>query len=227
MGKIFAIGDIHGCLEELIKLVEKIPISSADTLVFLGDYIDRGPSSKGVIQYLIELSREYNSIFLRGNHEDMMLKALVPNAGWDEEGLWAMNGGVATIKSYGEDKCLIPKSHIEFIKSTILYHETENSIFVHAGANPAIPLDSHDPEYLMWVREPFIEDDSKWDKKVIFGHTPQRTPLILNNKIGIDTGCVFGKQLTCLELPGMVFYSVDHGINQLISSSTGCKGPHQ
>ena len=215
MKRTFAIGDIHGCLDKLKALMDKLPITNEDELVFIGDYIDRGPESSGVIDYLLKMKHR-NTIFLAGNHEDMMERAIAKKPAWGDLDLWFQNGGWATIKSYSGHATAIneqlgfdavfPEAHLDFIKKLYLYHTTNKYIFVHAGANPTIPMENHDINYLLWAREEFIKDETPWQKTVIFGHTPQDKPLVMNNKIGIDTGCVFGGKLTCIELPNVKFY---------------------
>lgn len=210
VGRYFAIGDIHGCLrslEALLKLVLPQVDPERDTIVFIGDYVDRGPDPRGVIQRIIDLKRDYPRVVaLKGNHEDMLL-------GWVEEGrdldLYLFNGGGSTIRSYErEGRFQIPEEHMEFLRSLVLYHETENYLFVHAGLRPGVPLEQQDPMDLLWIRGEFIRSRADFGKVVVFGHTPLREPLVMPNKIGIDTGAVYGGRLTCVELPTLKFYSV-------------------
>jgi len=211
--RYFAIGDIHGCLDKLKRLLNKIDITDHDELIFLGDYIDRGSDSKGVIDFLINLKGRFKKKFLRGNHEDMFLRAIKDPPNWGDLELWLRNGGNKTILSYqkksiGTEKTsdLFPQSHVDFIKKTKLYYQTNKYIFVHAGASPLIPMKNHDTDCLLWARDEFILDESTWPKKVIFGHTPHKKPLLMDNKIGIDTGAVFNGKLTCIELPSEKIY---------------------
>jgi len=211
--RYFAIGDIHGCLHKLQQLLSTIKPTRHDELIFLGDYIDRGPDSKGVIEYLMRLGGIFKKKFLRGNHEDMFLRAIEDPPALGDVELWLRNGGNKTILSYqkksiGMEKTsdMFPESHISFLKQTKLYYETDKYIFVHAGANPLVPMKEHKEDYLLWVRENFIIDETPWPKKVIFGHTPHEEPLVMSNKIGIDTGAVWDGKLTCLELPSEKFY---------------------
>jgi serine/threonine protein phosphatase 1 len=212
MQKIFAIGDIHGCLDKLEELIEKIPADSQkDQLVFLGDYIDRGKYSREVVDYVINLKNNFqNLIFLLGNHERMFLNYL---EGIDEE-LYLYNGGRVTLLSYGikstdlpqERKKKIPAEHLSFFQSLMSYYETPDYLFVHAGLMPGIELDKQKIDDLVWVRWDFIDSSDDFGKIVVFGHTPARAPSIAKNKIGIDTGAVYGGKLTCLELPAIKFY---------------------
>jgi len=194
MGNIFAIGDIHGCLEKLEKMFSLLEISKDDTVVFLGDYVDRGPQSKEVVGFVIDLKKKHNVICLLGNHEEMFLNCL----DGINENLHLMNGGLTTIRSYGGS---IPREHMEFFKSLLPYYETEEYIFVHAGLKPNIPLEEQDIEWLTWIRYEFINSKYDFGKTVIFGHTPLEFPLVEENKIGIDTGAAMGGMLTCIELP--------------------------
>lgn len=210
MNKIFAIGDIHGCFEKLRVLMDKIPVNfHSDTLVFMGDYIDRGPDSFEVVEYLIKLKKRCKGIvFLKGNHEEMLLEYL--------SGInrlqYLLNGGQQTIESYNNRNCkpdshLIPEEHLTFFNSLLLYFQTDDYIFVHAGLKDKVPLELQVPEDLLWIRNNFIRSDFNFGKQVVFGHTPFPEPLVESNKIGIDTGAVYGNNLTCVELPKLFFYS--------------------
>ena len=210
MGKIFAIGDIHGSIDRLQDLMQKIPIDFAnDTLLFIGDYIDRGPGSVEVVEYLMALKKRVPEIILlKGNHEDMLEKYL---DGTDRF-TYLLNGGQNTLDSYlsktnRSDTFPIPTEHIDFYKSLRLYYETEAYIFVHAGLRPRIPLASQKTEDLLWIRDKFIYSKYNFGKPVVFGHTPLEKPLVEPNKIGIDTGAVYGNALTCVQLPDVLFFA--------------------
>lgn len=210
MNRIFAIGDIHGCYDRLLRLLDRINIRWAqDRLVFLGDYIDRGACSYEVIDFLIKLKKQHpGSVFLKGNHEAMLLDFLS-----GKRTLRFMdNGGRETLESYykhvpGAGLSTIPKEHLDFINSLVLCHETEDYIFVHAGLRPGISMEMQTEEDLLWLREPFISTDTGLGKRVIFGHTPFPEPLIQLDKIGIDTGAVYGNALTCVRLPDLTFFN--------------------
>ena len=211
MERTFAVGDIHGCLDKLISLMDIIDIDpKKDTLLFIGDYIDRGTHSREVVDYLIDLAgRQSHVIFLKGNHE-MMLQLYLSGA---DRFAFLANGGQATLNSYLKGhsqagKSLIPTTHLDFFDALRLYHETDRYIFVHAGLKANIPLEKQNEWDMLWIRDEFIYSDFDFGKRVIFGHTPFREPLIFDNKIGIDTGAVYGNKLTCLELPAVKFYSV-------------------
>jgi serine/threonine protein phosphatase 1 len=209
---IYAIGDIHGHLDSLERLMEKIqPDLEKDQLVFMGDYIDRGPNSKGVVDYILRLRNaapRQNVVCLKGNHEAMFLNFL---KGEDME-LFLLNGGLSTIKEYWGrnwdqlEKLVLPPDHEAFFRELPLYYETPDYIFVHGGLKPGVPLEEQDEEDLLWIRGEFITALDDFGRKVVFGHTPFRQPLVLPNKIGIDTGAVYGNVLTCLKLPQEQFF---------------------
>jgi len=206
MEKIFVIGDIHGCFDKLRVLIDKIKFDPKhDSLVFLGDYIDRGPDSFEVVTYLINLKKQFrNIIFLKGNHEDMLENYL---SGLDRS-TFLYNGGNQTLQSYCKHvyNNLIPPEHLKFFESLVLFYQTDNYIFVHAGLRDNIRLERQNPKDLLWIRSSFIESNCNFGKRVIFGHTPFEKPFVQSNKIGIDTGAVYGNLLTCVELPELVFY---------------------
>jgi serine/threonine protein phosphatase 1 len=214
MKKIFAIGDIHGCLDKLQRLIRDIAADPVnDTLVFIGDYIDRAHGGKDVVDYVLGLKKSYQKvIYLRGNHESMLMRYL---EGLDED-MYLANGGMMTLNAYGitrldsprERKAKIPLDHLRFFESLLPYYETDQFIFVHAGLLPGIPLARQAAHDLQWVRQEFIDSDYDFGKRVVFGHTHFSAPLITANKIGIDTGAVYGGRLTCVELPTLKFYQV-------------------
>jgi len=209
--KIFVIGDVHGCLEMLQRLIDKIEWNPAsDRLIFIGDYIDRGENSKGVIDFILKLKEDSTFIqCLIGNHEQMFIDYL---SGVDSQSS-LLNGGLTTLRSYegirrGKDDPLIPSSHLDFFSSLLTMIELEHYYIVHAGFQPHIEIEDQSLNDMIWIREEFIYSDYDFGKLVIFGHTPFNSPLIMKNKIGIDTGAVFGNYLTCLELPEEKFHSV-------------------
>ena len=211
MGKIFAIGDIHGCRSYLEELIAKIKIDPhEDRIVFIGDYVDRGPDVRGVVELILSLKHQYKLICLIGNHERLLLDYY--DYGYNRD-LWLANGGIQTIDTYGTTsngkKLAIPRDHLKFFRSLQPYYETEDTIFVHAGLKPGVPLIEQNMIDLVWIREDFIHSSHDFGKRVIFGHTPQPgEPYIDPYKIGIDTGAVYGGKLTCLELPDIKFYQV-------------------
>jgi serine/threonine protein phosphatase 1 len=210
MKNIFAIGDIHGCLDKLLEIMSLIDADlDRDAFVFMGDYIDRGPNSFEVIEYLIDLKKRCRDVvFLKGNHEDMLEKYL---SGPDKY-TYLANGGWDTLNSYMaqslSDEPSIPVKHLRFFESLDLFYETDGYIFVHAGLREHIALGMQTPDDLLWIRNEFILSDYDFGKQVVFGHTPFLEPLVRPNKIGIDTGAVYGNALTCVKLPALEFYTV-------------------
>jgi serine/threonine protein phosphatase 1 len=211
MERIYAIGDIHGCFDQLKALMDTLPIQSGrDKLVFVGDYIDRGPESYAVVQYLIQLRYRFPTVvFLKGNHEEMLENYL---EGTDRF-TYLLNGGQQTLDDYlrragSVQNRAIPEAHLAFFKSLALFHQTEDYIFVHAGLRQDLPLEEQRVEDMLWIREQFVSSRHDFGKKVIFGHTPFPEPLVESNKIGIDTGAVYGNRLTCVQLPEETFFSV-------------------
>jgi serine/threonine protein phosphatase 1 len=212
MQRIFAIGDIHGCFEKLKRLIEKIDIDwDKDKLIFLGDYIDRGPDSFKVVEFLISLRKRHrNIILLKGNHEEMLENFLSGN---NRVG-YLMDGGQQTIDSYlkhnrANSGFPMPEEHLDFFRSLDLFHQTDGYIFVHAGLKKGIPLEQQNPREILWIREPFVHSKADFGKRVVFGHTPFDAPLLEANKIGIDTGAVYGNKLSCIRLPDEMIFSVD------------------
>lgn len=198
-GRLLAVGDIHGCLEALKTLLERVAPQDEDQVVFLGDYIDRGPDSYGVVEYLIDFSRQFpHTVFLKGNHEAMLLDFI---SGRDHLAFLA-NGGRSTLDSYAlHSGDTLPEQHLEFFHKLRLYYETPEFIFVHAGLRPGVAPSQQKEEDLLWIREAFLEDDYDWGKTVVFGHTPQlQGPLKKPGRLGLDTGAVYGRALTCCEV---------------------------
>lgn len=189
------IGDIHGCLEPVQRLLDKVRPRAEDALVFVGDYIDRGPQSRQVVDFLLALPLQCT--FLMGNHEQMLLRFL---AGEGEEHFLS-NGGEATLVSYGGDPQDIPASHLRFFHTLKQTYETPEFLVVHAGIRPMVPIEAQDPHDLVWIRHEFFDFVGTFPKPVIFGHTPLRRVMLAADRIGIDTGCVYGNKLTCLTLP--------------------------
>jgi serine/threonine protein phosphatase 1 len=217
-GRLFAVGDIHGCADELARLLAALDLAAGDKVVFVGDYVDRGPDSRGVIDRLIELrdSTEVDTVFLKGNHEDMMLGYLGERGSHGE--VFLMNGGRATLASYGlaptaplaEVREALPEAHLEFLRRLELFHRDPPYLFVHAGIAPLRTLEQQDEEDLLWIREEFLRNRHKLQDTVVFGHTPQREVLWhMPYKIGLDTGCVYGNKLSCLDFTSATLFQLD------------------
>jgi serine/threonine protein phosphatase 1 len=219
-GDFYVIGDIHGCLAPLKRMLEHLePDLHKDRLVFMGDYIDRGPDSRGVVDYILQLQARYpagNVVCLRGNHEIMLADFL---AGRNRE-LFLFNGGLDTLKDYWGDnwdelpELALPLDHQRFYQELLPFYATEDYIFVHGGLKPGVALEEQRDEDLYWIRGEFIASTEDFGRRVVFGHTPFKKPLVLPNKIGIDTGLVYGNFLTCLKLPQEDFYFVGQGVER-------------
>ncbi len=195
----YAIGDIHGCAEALRHLVEWVDPSAEDTVVALGDYIDRGPDSRGVISYLQDLADGINLVALKGNHELILEEAIGSEVGLD---WWKGVGGLETLASYGVKlPDLISRSHLEFIRDCLPYYETENHLFVHGGVKAKKKISKHRLDELCWLRVHTARAHCS-GKSVICGHTPQRDglPLDLGHTVCIDTWACNKGWLTCLEV---------------------------
>ena len=221
-GRLFAIGDIHGCPDELSAILKSIAPGPSDTVVFVGDYVDRGPSAHDVIEQLIELQRgPAEIVFLKGNHEDMMLSFLGFPGHYGESFLF--NGGSQTLDSYGvsEDTLgraieFLPAPHLEFLHNLGTSYHRPPYLFVHAGILPARQLEEQSVEDMLWIRQEFIFNAHRIGATVVFGHTPMRAVMVdLPYKLGIDTGLVYGGRLTCLEFSEGVAYQVARGSRQV------------
>jgi serine/threonine protein phosphatase 1 len=215
MSSTYVIGDIHGCHTALVELLKKIsPDPGNDFLIFLGDYIDRGPGSKDVLTTLVQLQQQIpRMITLKGNHEDAFLRYL---SGKDVD-FFLNIGGRQTLESYGltnftpdAAKKVIPHEHMQFLSNLLPFWEDDEYIYVHAGLKPGVHLSQQTSDWLFWAdRERFACLDYNFGKRVIFGHTANPTPVVMPNKIGIDCGAVYGGKLTCLVLPDLDFVSVN------------------
>jgi serine/threonine protein phosphatase 1 len=230
-GRLYVVGDIHGCAGELDALVAALPLARGDTLAFVGDYLDRGPAVRAVIDLLLALrAREgLTTVFLRGNHEDMCLAWLGRGGQWGES--WMMNGAPATLASYGVPLDLdgplaaaeyLPPAHLEFLEGLLPWSIADRFLLVHAGIRPGRPLGQQAREDILWIREEFILRPHDLPHTVVFGHTPRREILVdLPYKIGIDTGCVYGGRLTAIELTEGVVYQVARGERQVRRRALG------
>ncbi len=213
---LIAIGDIHGCASTLTALIDKLALKKSDHLVFIGDYIDRGPDSRGVIDILKGLEDIVTCTFLRGNHEQLLLNYLDEG----EYDLWAMNGGIATLLSYSDAGFSeIPEEDIDFIRRTVSFFDTEDFFFVHGGLKAGYTIqeniDRFDDDTFLWERSHLKADEYAWEKTVVCGHTPVDEPLNTEKLINIDTGCVYFQypgrgQLTAVRLPEREFVIVPY-----------------
>lgn len=206
------IGDIHGCHRSLTQLLPLV-LHRADTLVFLGDYVDRGPQSQAVIATILSLQRARGRVIaLLGNHDFLFLQYL---RGKDSS-LFLQVGGRQTLASYDlsptadqdEQARSIPPEHLAFLHSLPLYWQDQHALYVHAGLQPGRHLSQQTPQWCLWAREQFIHTRYDFGKPVVFGHTVFTEPLMTANRIGIDTGAVYGGRLTALLLPQRELISV-------------------
>ncbi len=224
---LYAVGDIHGENEKLDELLAKLPLEAGDRLVFLGDYVDRGPDPFAVVERLIQLQRDWPCVFLLGNHESMLLDFL----GWTDDAYFGgdaflMNGGDRTLASYGyfdrdqpdRRSFRFPKEHEDFLLSLKLHHVEGDYIFVHAGfgrgqlkqKDVSYALRKSKPEDLLWSRTT-CDLRHSLGATVIYGHTPSEDFKVRWNlpfSIGIDTGAVYGGPLTAIRLPDETLFQV-------------------
>lgn len=197
--RTIAIGDIHGCGKALRTIIEEIDPSADDTLVFMGDYVDRGPDSRGVIEQLLELQPRTNLIPLLGNHEIMFLSVA---SGKADEQMWLACGGAATLTSYGGALQHVPDSHLEFLRGCHNYWEDAQNIFVHAFYAPGLPMDQQPEQTMFWEHlPPVIPNRHISSKRVIVGHTPQESQEVLDmgHLVCVDTYCFGGGWLTAFD----------------------------
>jgi serine/threonine protein phosphatase 1 len=216
---VYAIGDIHGRLDMLDELLEQIEgdcggLDNAQ-LIFLGDYVDRGPDSRGVIEKLIHLKRMHkDTVFLKGNHEAIMLDFLAEPEDLPQ---WLDWGGEETLESYGIDPvgvgksdladaihAAMPKAHLDFLNSLALTHIEGDYLFVHAGVRPGAALEDQTETDLLWIRKRFhnAAPAERPDYVVVYGHTPVDKPEDAGWRIGVDTGACYGGMLTAVVLEG-------------------------
>lgn len=222
---LYAIGDVHGCAVTLDRLLQRLALTPDDRVVFIGDYVDRGPDSAGVLERLLRLEADAEAgrgpgcVFLRGNHDQMMLDYVdgIPDA----YELWQINGGMATLAGYigRQGRLDIPEAHVAFLRRTPLVHEEDGFVFVHAGLDPrrtvAENLARPTPRVFLWTRTHLDADLSRWEKPVVCGHTPQPAPLNRPRLLNIDTGAVYHHlpgfgTLTAVRLPERQFVQVPY-----------------
>ncbi len=217
MSRHLAIGDIHGCINALRSLVNFLTLRPDDTIVTLGDYVDRGPDSKAVIDFLLDFGKHHNLVALRGNHEIMMLDSRELES-WRIP--WLSYGGVETLRSYASSAEEpgtfddIPDAHIDFLENKLVsYHECESHFFVHANADASVALEDQPESTLYWRR---FSDPQRHcsDKIMVCGHTIQESglPVSNDNAICIDTWAYGGGWLSCLDVgSGTVWQANEDG----------------
>ena len=207
--RIIAIGDIHGCARAFEKLLELIEPTPLDLIVTLGDYVDRGPQSRQVIERLLQLRKECQLIPLLGNHEYMLLEALTQQTLFN---FWMQCGGRQTLDSYGGSIDQIPIEHLDFIRDCRRYFETENHLFFHANFAPELPPDKQPDQLLLWehLGESTLAPHQS-GKHVILGHTPQLNGSILHQEhlTCLDTYCFGNGCLTAMEVRSLETWQVN------------------
>lgn len=220
--RLYAVGDIHGRLDLLRDLYARIEQDSQDSdgpsvIIFLGDYVDRGPDSAGVIDFLLdEIDPRFAPVFLKGNHEDLWRRFLdQPEVG----PAWFATGGVMTVVSYGIREGLagqsadfpaiaarlrdaMPAAHHAFLDGLALNHRSGGYVFAHAGIRPRVPVERQDPEDLMWIRREFLSAGDFGGLCVVHGHSQVTEAVDLPHRISVDTGAYHSGRLTCAVLDG-------------------------
>lgn len=222
---VYAVGDIHGHVDQLDNLLKQIAADAAPSaagqrplLVFLGDYVDRGPQSRAVIDRIIAAADDdrFDVVALKGNHEDAMVRFLSDPA---FAPAWIANWGQATLVSYGvpppsafdpaaceavqaQFAAALPDRHRAFLAGLRLSLEVGDYLFVHAGIRPGVPLDAQAERDMIWIRYDFLESDEAFEKVVVHGHTPADRPERKSNRINVDTGVYFSGVLTAVRLEG-------------------------
>lgn len=197
MSRKLAIGDVHGCLSSLKTLLASVKPVAGERVIMLGDYIDRGPDSKGVIDYLIDWPWKAELILLKGNHELIMEDSLLSE---EHFSYWCDVGGLETMVSYSTRFDEIPEDHWKFVRTGLAYYETKKVIYVHGGVDHKVSMEDQDSEELSWRR--FSDAKAHCSGKlVVCGHTIQRggVPVDIGHSICIDTAACRGGWLTCLD----------------------------
>lgn len=220
--RIYAVGDIHGrsdLLNQIFRVIDADLVNAPPQRaieVYLGDYVDRGPDSRGVLDLLIERSRSRQTVCLKGNHEAFMLEVLDDPT---KIGNWRHYGGLPTLLSYGlrptmnpspEEqtelieglKAALPAPHVPFLQGLQSSFSCGDYYFVHAGVKPGVPLEQQRDEDRLWIREEFLSCEDHFGQYVVHGHTPVPVPDIRSNRINIDTGAYATGNLTLLSMQG-------------------------
>jgi len=233
--RVYAVGDIHGCLDLLIELQTLIERDAAAapeghrTIVYLGDYVDRGPQSREVVDQLLKPLPGFEAVFLRGNHEDFLLQFIKPAGVSAYAAAWMLNGGDKTLASYGVRAVphiadaaflddtrrafleVLPAEHLAFYQALRLTHRIGDYLFVHAGIRPGVPLEEQDENDLLWIRDEFLYSSADHGMVVVHGHTPVEAVEFRPNRINLDTGAIFGGRLTAVALHGTQAAFLDTG----------------
>src|ERR1700730_8813008 len=231
--RIYAVGDIHGRLDLLNELLARIDADAAlrpaprPLYVFLGDYIDRGPSSRETIDRLIEHGATHETLFLKGNHELIAIKCLSDRGLFDQ---WLRLGGLETLVSYGVPAEILasgkqiaelqsafhgalPQTHFRFFRDLQTSFSCGDFFFAHAGVKPNVELSRQKEDDLLWIREEFLSSNCDFGKIIVHGHTPVSEIEIKPNRINIDTGAFATGRLTCLVIEDERLSVIDTGLN--------------
>jgi serine/threonine protein phosphatase 1 len=251
--RIYAIGDVHGRADLLALVMQQIEIDillhpvAKPIVVFLGDYVDRGPASKEVLDLLLGSRQMPEMVFLKGNHEAFVLDMLRNSARLDD---WRRYGGLETLISYGlkppinptasEQVTLVdafakalPETHRRFLETLQTSFDCGDFLFVHAGVRPLVPLSAQTEHDLLWIRDDFLNWDKKFEKVIVHGHTPVEEPDVRFNRINIDTGAFATGRLTCMTfeasdiMPLMDVRDWSRDIPCIETSSSGPTQPGQ
>lgn len=220
--RIYAVGDIHGRSDLLSRVLRGIDAdcrrrpADRPITVFIGDYIDRGPDSRAVLDLLLKWRRDNEAVFIRGNHETFLPRFLGDSRTLDS---WRQNGGLETLLSYGLKPTIspdrheqvkladeladaLPREHLEFLESLDLSFSCGDYLFVHAGIRPGVPIQEQTEDDLLWIREEFLAHEQPFERFVVHGHTPVNVPDLRSNRINIDTGAFATGRLTCIVIEG-------------------------
>lgn len=228
---IYAIGDIHGRFDLLEELGARIDRDAEKEHakecleVYLGDYIDRGPHSARVIDWLIERQKSRNAVFLRGNHEFLLEEFLAGDSAFKD---WSQLGGFETLVSYGMDHILpndlpldeeirsefaerLPPAHRQFLDSLMTTVECGGYLLVHAGVRPGIPMDGQIERDCLWIRDEFLESEDDFGRVIVHGHSPVAMPEFLPNRINLDTAAYATGRLSCLKISAIGAHLLEGG----------------
>ena len=232
--RIIAVGDLHGHHEPLKRMLQIIDAGDNDLVIFIGDYIDRGPHSRELVQELIEFKMSHpHTVFLKGNHEDMLLGSFGFTAAVSDMSTWLYNGGWATLLSYGlgidelnRISCLwdiserraaftgvVPETHLGFFLHLELFVETERFFFCHAGVHPSVSIEQGKRNHhnLLWMREHLQAEELSWEKTLVCGHTPLRDIHVSEKLICIDTGLHYYGTLSAIDVKSKELFQVRQG----------------
>ncbi len=232
--RIYAIGDIHGCIKELESLFALIRSdllarpAAAHRIITVGDYCDRGPDSRRVVDFLLRMRKEHDLVCLRGNHDQRLLEFL--DSPEEVGDFFLTYGGIETMRSYGVEaeryadlrqlsrdfRRALPRNHVAFFNSLKLMQVENEYLFVHAGIRPDVPLEKQSAHDMMWIRNAFLDHRRAHEKLVVHGHTITDAVDFQPNRINIDTGAFMSERLSCVVLEGTRY--------DLIDSVSGMKG---